>query len=229
MLGRVHRSQERKVYPSAHLDIGPTFVHRNMRDDPLVDEKGYPSYNKPYSVMAWLETRPPLPPGEDEYVLMTDADMVFTAPIDPHAYGAARGVVISAEYSYLFGTESGFAKRFIDPALVPRLAQVRRGLCLRLRLGVAVFVSLRRSEASSPTALQPPHPTFPSFAHGLSSHCSAVVCARGDVHSAVSRCLPSTPHPRCPPSRVRGANHQSFKCPHNLPSPTPFPSYTAHD
>ena len=26
-----------------------------MRDDPLVDEEGYPSYNKPYSLMAWLE------------------------------------------------------------------------------------------------------------------------------------------------------------------------------
>lgn len=121
---RVHRSQERLAYPASNLGIGPTFVHRNMRDDPLVDEKGYPSYNKPYSVMAWLEGRPPLPKGEDEYVLMTDADMVFTGPIDPQAYGAARGVVISAEYSYLIGTETGFAKRFIDPALVPRLAQV---------------------------------------------------------------------------------------------------------
>lgn len=36
-------------YPPSRLGIGPTFVHRNLRDDPLVDEKGYPSYNKPFS------------------------------------------------------------------------------------------------------------------------------------------------------------------------------------
>ena len=36
-------------YPPSRLDIGPTFVHRNLRDDPLVDEEGYPSYNKPFS------------------------------------------------------------------------------------------------------------------------------------------------------------------------------------
>ena len=46
---------EQKKYPRLAMEIGPTFVHRNMRDDPLVDETGYPSYNKPYSVMAWLE------------------------------------------------------------------------------------------------------------------------------------------------------------------------------
>ena len=40
---------EQQSYPKAALAIGPTFVHRNMRDDPLVDEKGYPSYNKPFS------------------------------------------------------------------------------------------------------------------------------------------------------------------------------------
>ena len=90
----------------------------------MVDEKGYPSYNKPYSVMAWLETRPPVLDGEDEFVLMTDADMLFTKPIDPRAYGAARGVVVSAEYSYLVGTETGFAKRFIDDKIIHRLAQV---------------------------------------------------------------------------------------------------------
>ena len=63
-------AQERAKYPAANLELGPTFVHRNLRDDPLVDEKGYPSYNKPYSVLAWLETRPPLPDGEDEFVLV---------------------------------------------------------------------------------------------------------------------------------------------------------------
>ena len=45
---------EQRLYPEVNLRMGPTFVHRNLRDDPLVDEKGYPSYNKPYSVHAWL-------------------------------------------------------------------------------------------------------------------------------------------------------------------------------
>mmetsp|Transcript_6357 Transcript_6357/g.20254 ORF Transcript_6357/g.20254 Transcript_6357/m.20254 type:complete len:366 (-) Transcript_6357:813-1910(-) len=117
--------KEREAYSEANLALAPhTFVHRNMRDDPLVDEKGYPSYNKPYSVMAWLAERPPLPDGEDEFVLMTDADMVFRAPVDHLALGAARGVVVSAEYTYLVGTESGFARRFLDESLLPRLAQV---------------------------------------------------------------------------------------------------------
>ena len=31
---------EQAKYPKANLEIGPTFVHRNLRDDPLVDEKG---------------------------------------------------------------------------------------------------------------------------------------------------------------------------------------------
>ena len=38
--------QEQKHYPSIMHNLGPTFMHRNLRDDPLVDEKGYPSYNK---------------------------------------------------------------------------------------------------------------------------------------------------------------------------------------
>jgi hypothetical protein len=54
---------------------------------------------------------------------MTDADMVFRAPVDHLALGAARGVVVSAEYTYLVGTESGFARRFLDESLLPRLAQ----------------------------------------------------------------------------------------------------------
>ena len=32
--------EEQKAYPAASLAIGPTFVHRNMRNDPLVDEEG---------------------------------------------------------------------------------------------------------------------------------------------------------------------------------------------
>ena len=92
----------------------------NLRDDPLVDEKGYPSYNKPYSVHAWLAAHD----ISEDYVLMMDGDMVLRSALDPIALGAARGRVVSAEYTYLVGTTSGFSERFIAKHLVPRLAQV---------------------------------------------------------------------------------------------------------
>jgi hypothetical protein len=94
-----------------------------MRDDPLVDEEGYPSYNKPYSLMAWLEAED----IAEDYIMMLDGDMLLREPIDPVALGAARGRVVSAEYTYLVGTEPerGFAERFIATKLVRRLAQVR--------------------------------------------------------------------------------------------------------
>ena len=114
--------EQLKSYPRAMLEVGPTFVHRNMRDDPLVDEVGYPSYNKPYSLMAWLEAGD----IEEDYVLMLDGDMVLREDIDPEELGAAPGRVVSAEYTYLVGTEAerGFAVRFIAKRLVRRLAQV---------------------------------------------------------------------------------------------------------
>ena len=86
-------------------------MHRNMRNDPLVDEEGYPSYNKPYSLMAWLEQEE----IAEDYIMMLDGDMLLRERIDPVALGAARGRVVSAEYTYLVGTEPGrgFAERFI--------------------------------------------------------------------------------------------------------------------
>ena len=111
---------EQAKYPKANLEIGPTFVHRNMRDDPLVDEKGYPSYNKPYSVMSWLAATK----INEDYVLMLDADMVMRQPIEPTSLGARRGNVVSAEYTYLYGTTNGFTERFIPKKLQRRLAQV---------------------------------------------------------------------------------------------------------
>ena len=106
-----------------HLQHTKSFVHRNLRDDPLVDEEGYPSYNKPYSLMAWLEAED----IAEDYIMMLDGDMLLREPIDPVALGAARGRVVSAEYTYLVGTEPerGFAERFIATKLVRRLAQVR--------------------------------------------------------------------------------------------------------
>jgi len=118
-------------YPKYNMDMGPTFVHKNMRfdsandaekDDPFHDQKGqgYASYNKPYSVTAWLEQTD----VEEEWILMMDTDMFFRAPVDPVALGVARGNVVSAEYNYLYGTQSGFARRFLDKSLHPRMAQV---------------------------------------------------------------------------------------------------------
>ena len=30
-------AEERKLYPEVNLNMGPTFLHRNLRDDPLVE------------------------------------------------------------------------------------------------------------------------------------------------------------------------------------------------
>jgi len=134
--GRITRllacsEEQLKQYPKENMDIGPTFVHRNMRfdhandgeiGDPFHDQKGtgYASYNKPYSVSAWLEANDV---GE-EFILMMDTDMFFRAPVDPVALGATLGNVVSAEYTYLVGTSTGFASRFIDASLHKRFAQV---------------------------------------------------------------------------------------------------------
>ena len=95
--------EQLKTYPKTNLEMGPTFVHRNMRfdhandaerEDPFHDQKGrgYASYNKPYSVTAWLEERV----VEEEWILMMDTDMFFRAPIDPVSLGVRRGNVVSA-------------------------------------------------------------------------------------------------------------------------------------
>ena len=99
------------------MDVGPTFVHHNMRfgHPTLIDEAGYPSYNKPASVMFWLEQVRPT----EEYIALLDTDMLLREPLDPIALGAAPGVVVSAEYSYLVGSEPQFARRFLDEHEVP--------------------------------------------------------------------------------------------------------------
>ena len=102
------------------LDIGPTFVHHNMRfGHPLIDEVGYPSYNKPASVMFWLEQVD----VQEEFIALLDTDMQLREPLDPVALGARRGVVVSAEYSYLVGTQGKFARRFLEPHEVPLAAR----------------------------------------------------------------------------------------------------------
>eukprot|EP00965_Chrysotila_dentata_P013362 442457-Pleurochrysis_carterae.AAC.1 len=43
------------------LKIGPTFVHKNLRfgGHPSVKELGYPSYNKPGSIVYWMNEAQP--------------------------------------------------------------------------------------------------------------------------------------------------------------------------
>ncbi len=56
--------------------------------------------------------------------------MVLRAPIDPIDLGARRGVVVSAEYSYLVGSDQSnethshaFARRFLDDEQLPLLVR----------------------------------------------------------------------------------------------------------
>ena len=96
--------------------------------------------------MAWLEQEE----IAEDYIMMLDGDMLLREPIDPVALGAARGRVVSAEYTYLVGTEPGrgFAERFIATRLVRRLAQVG---------GFHIFhkedLTLTRNPQPSPLAL----------------------------------------------------------------------------
>ena len=110
-------------YPRTNLEIGKgvgnTFVHRNMRNDPLVDEVGYPSYNKPASVMFWLDQVD----VKEEFIALLDTDMQLREPLDPVALGARRGVVVSAEYAYLVGTKGKFVRRFLEAEEEPLAAQ----------------------------------------------------------------------------------------------------------
>lgn len=103
------------------LGIGPTFVHPNLRNHPMIDEIGYPSYNKPGSLVFWLNSNEA---PREEFIFFIDADMLLRQPINLRLLRPARGAVVSASYTYLVGTHSGFAERFIDPDVVYRQAQV---------------------------------------------------------------------------------------------------------
>ena len=109
------------------MDLGPTFVHHNMRfGHELIDEVGYPSYNKPASVMFFLQHVD----VKEEFIALLDTDMVLREPLDPIALGARRGVVVSAEYTYLVGTDTAnathrhsFARRFLAPHELPLMTR----------------------------------------------------------------------------------------------------------
>ena len=112
-----------KTYDKRLLEMGPTFVHFNMRYDHANDIEahdrfhdgkaghGYASYNKPYSVHAWLSKVD----VKEDMILMVDTDMWLRQPIDPIALGSRPGNVVSA----------GAALRF-RPRARPRRGSPRR-------------------------------------------------------------------------------------------------------
>ena len=93
-----------KTYDKRLLEMGPTFVHFNMRYDHANDVEahdrfhdgkaghGYASYNKPYSVHAWLSKVD----VKEDMILMVDTDMWLRQPINPIALGSRPGNVVSA-------------------------------------------------------------------------------------------------------------------------------------
>ena len=97
--GRITRllacsDEQLRSYPEVNLRMGPTYVHPNMRYDHMNDAEmhdeyhdmkgtGYASYNKPYSVKAWLENND----VQETWILMMDTDMFLRAPVDPVRLG----------------------------------------------------------------------------------------------------------------------------------------------
>lgn len=77
-----------------------TYVHRNYAKHPTNGDE-YPAYNKPYSILSWLnETEP-----EEDFIVFLDADMVIRSRISVEAVGAKRGTPVSALYGYLKGVD----------------------------------------------------------------------------------------------------------------------------
>ena len=96
---------DRDDYPGASItDAFPgadTYVHPNRARHPTSGDV-YPAYNKPFSVLHWLEHDPP----SEEYVVFLDADMVIVNAITLQLLGVARGRPVSALYDYLKGVDA---------------------------------------------------------------------------------------------------------------------------
>ena len=86
------------------LDIGRTFVHPDWRN---ARRMNYAAFNKPASVKYWVNSGD-VPKGV-EYIMQLDADMLINRPVHPSRLGVRPGVVLSAPYSYLVGTQQGLA------------------------------------------------------------------------------------------------------------------------
>ena len=85
--------------PPPGLDIVPnTHVHPNYAKHPVTGDR-YSAYNKPYSIMHWMEHAKPT----EDFIIVLDADMAFRRAMDAELLGAALGNPVSAHYGYLVG------------------------------------------------------------------------------------------------------------------------------
>jgi len=81
----------------------------------------YPAYNKPGFVIEWIRHREKT--GKDvngkavdgtQYVVIIDADMLITRPIDPQELGVRKGHPIGSVMGYMFCDENDMIKRHLD-------------------------------------------------------------------------------------------------------------------
>ena len=96
------------------MDIGPTFVHPNYRHNPINGDVSA-SYNKPASVMHFSRESN----FTEDFLLFIDADMLLVRDIDPLAFGAKPGTVVSEEVGYMIGARNAMARNFLSPEAVP--------------------------------------------------------------------------------------------------------------
>lgn len=89
-------------------DLVETFVHENMRSSKKVNEKNYPSYNKPYGLFQLVKNV-----SDYEYVMVIDSDVIIRKNINPYSLGVKPGFVYTIPCSHLFGVETNFKKRFL--------------------------------------------------------------------------------------------------------------------
>lgn len=85
-----------------------TYVHENIRNSKKVNEKGYPSYNKPYGLSQYLKSV-----SGYEYVVVIDSDVIIRKNINPYSLGVKPGTVYTIPCQHLYGVETNFKKRFL--------------------------------------------------------------------------------------------------------------------
>ena len=138
-------------YPG--LDIGPTYIHPNYGNpkNNLVQDH-YTPYNKPGSLYHWLFENAQVP--EADHVLVVEPDMIFRKPIDCEKELAVRpGVVASAPYSYLSGTDNGMAAQFVGAEALNRLDKVGGFYCFKmddLRKVVPAWLNYTKAVRTNP-------------------------------------------------------------------------------
>ena len=138
-------------YPG--LDIGPTYIHPNYGNPKtnLVQDH-YTPYNKPGSLYHWLFENRQVP--EADHVLVVEPDMIFRKPIDCEKELAVRsGVVATAPYGYLSGTDNGMAAQFVGAEILNRLDKVGGFYCFRmddLRRVVPAWLNYTKAVRTNP-------------------------------------------------------------------------------